>query len=578
MKNYFLIISVLLSAFAAQSQPVPLLDVNITDVSLICYPGDCVDLSATYPALKQTTSYAVSSEAYSPSFPFFGGILIPPSADDNWSPLVNLPFSFCFYGTSYNQMLVGTNGVITFDMGNQSAGGNCQWEFLTPIPNTQFPIRNAIYGVYQDVDIRTPPVTNYEMQNVNYYVLDAGTNAAPNRVFIANFNELPQFQCDNSVGLQTSQIVLHEGTNIIEIIIHKRTSCTIWNSGNGVIGVQNQQGTLATVPPGRNTGAWSATDEAWRFTPNGSDVPTAFTWLADGVFLSNENPLTVCPTEQHVYEARVTYENCDATHTTISESAFVDILPPMPINLPANLSVCAFPGVVDLSANEPIILNGANPDDYEISFYTNFNDAQDSAANYITNTFDYSFSVNQTIYVRVQNVTTTGCAEILSFDITLNTPSAPEAEANQTFINGETLANIEISGTDIKWYSDAEATLSLPITTVLSNNQTYYATQTNGQGCESAATAVTMSNTLGTAEWNIASIKIQPNPVKDILNISSKKNITNVTIYNILGQVMLSESGNDKETKMDLSQLTTGTYIVKITADNQVKTIKVVKQ
>ncbi len=66
-----------------------------------------------------------------------------------------------------------------------------------------------------------------------------------------------------------------------------RNACTTWNAGSGLIGIQNQSGTNALVPAGRNTGSWSATNEAWRISPNGGNLPTTFAWYVDGLLLPN---------------------------------------------------------------------------------------------------------------------------------------------------------------------------------------------------------------------------------------------------------------------------------------------------
>ena len=83
---------------------------------------------------------------------------------------------------------------------------------------------------------------------------------------------------------------------------------------------------------------------------------------------------------------------------------------------------------------------------------------------------------------------------------------------------------------------------------------------------------------LATSTFDNASFSAQPNPVKDILNLSYNKNITNVAVFNLLGQVVINKAVNNTESKIDMSELTTGAYMVKVTADNQVKTIKVIKE
>lgn len=73
-------------------------------------------------------------------------------------------------------------------------------------------------------------------------------------------------------------------------------------------------------------------------------------------------------------------------------------------------------------------------------------------------------------------------------------------------------------------------------------------------------------------------LKTYPNPVKDILNFSLDKEITTVSIYNLLGQEVVSKSVNSNETSINVSDLAAGTYLVKVTSDNEVKTVKIIKQ
>lgn len=67
----------------------------------------------------------------------------------------------------------------------------------------------------------------------------------------------------------------------------------------------------------------------------------------------------------------------------------------------------------------------------------------------------------------------------------VNTPSAPTGNANQQFCKSEnaTLSNIQITGQNIKWYDTSFSAATLPNSTLLENNRTYYASQTIG--CES---------------------------------------------------------------------------------------------
>ncbi len=69
-----------------------------------------------------------------------------------------------------------------------------------------------------------------------------------------------------------------------------------------------------------------------------------------------------------------------------------------------------------------------------------------------------------------------------------------------------------------------------------------------------------------------------PNPVKNVLNLSYSQAITNVEVYNLLGQKMSANTIGTNQGQVDMSNLASGTYIVKVTSDNQVKSIKVIKE
>lgn len=69
-----------------------------------------------------------------------------------------------------------------------------------------------------------------------------------------------------------------------------------------------------------------------------------------------------------------------------------------------------------------------------------------------------------------------------------------------------------------------------------------------------------------------------PNPVQDILNLSYTKNISSVSVHNLLGQQVVTKTINASQAKIDLSNLSNGTYLVKVNVDGLIKTLKVIKE
>lgn len=72
--------------------------------------------------------------------------------------------------------------------------------------------------------------------------------------------------------------------------------------------------------------------------------------------------------------------------------------------------------------------------------------------------------------------------------------------------------------------------------------------------------------------------KYFPNPVKDKLTLSNLNPISQVTIYNLIGQKVLSVSPNKLETSIDISSFSASTYFVEVVANGQKSTVKVIKQ
>ena len=164
----------------------------------------------------------------------------------------------------------------------------------------------------------------------------------------------------------------------------------------------------------------------------------------------------------------------------------------------------------------------------------------------------------------------------LEVQVTVNTPTVTGDET-QIYNEGDTLADLDVTGTGIVWYADEQLTQVLPDTTPLVHNTTYYAVSVIGT-CESEALAVLVQDAAGTDGFNKAELKYYPNPVVDVLNISYSEPITSITVYNLLGQPVLQSKPNAANAQADLSALAAGQYIVKLVAENKTQTVKVVKR
>ncbi|MDO4728899.1 MAG: choice-of-anchor J domain-containing protein, partial [Bacteroidota bacterium] len=409
-----------------------------------------VNLQASFYGVSQTTSYEVESIDFNPPFPFIGGTELNITQDDRWSPIVDLPFNFCFFGETYSQALVGSNGVVTFTTNEPLHQPNsaCPYSFNQEIPSTSFPIRNAIYGVYQDIHpSHTSTPSSY---TINYAVL----GEYPCRALVVNYHDVPLYSCGASVGYQTYQIVMYEISNIIEIYVKNRTACTSFNGGNGVIGIQNYDKTEAYTPPGRNTGTWSAQNEAWRFLPNGSTSSVDFQWNVEGVQYDTNTSTTISLTPEQLatlqangtytlnVQAIATYNTCTpGEQVTTNKDITINYIHSFPSTDPQNIEGCSSTGNVefDLTQNNAVVLGGvANPAAFEISYHNTQADAE-AGQNAIAGATNYVGQDGELVWIRIQSVGN-ACHIVKSFNLVYGTLSSPvidfSYDATQYCIDG----------------------------------------------------------------------------------------------------------------------------------------------
>ena len=88
---------------------------------------------------------------------------------------------------------------------------------------------------------------------------------------------------------------------------------------------------------------------------------------------------------------------------------------------------------------------------------------------------------------------------------------------------------------------------------------------------------INVTTALANNEFNSENFSYYPNPVKDYLNLKYSENISSALVVNLLGQVVLNKSINQTDVQLDLTGLPTGTFLVKLTSDGLVKTIKINK-
>lgn len=235
----------------------------------------CAPVSLQIPHIKSSSDYTLVNTPYAP-YPYVtatGAQDAALYADDEYSYLVNLPFSFCFYGANYNSAVVGSNGLITFDASNASCSN--AWPITQPIPyaggtqcssfSTYYP-RASIMAAYSDLDPRIG--ASAADRKIQWEVI--GT--APCRKFVVSFYHIGVFGVTSGacpVPANTFQIVIHESTGIIEIFFERKACSSSTNAGRGILGIQNWNQDQAIAGAGKNNAVWTENNSGYKFIPSG---------------------------------------------------------------------------------------------------------------------------------------------------------------------------------------------------------------------------------------------------------------------------------------------------------------------
>ena len=287
MKKIFFLVSLLLSTLSLVAQTCPI--VTTTTGSVSC-TSPCTNITANATPIYATSTYLVSSTTYSP-FSFTTGTNVSTTSDDVFTTAIGLPFCFEFFGNTYNNVYIGSNGNISFN--STVSGGFDPWTIAGSIPSTTSPTahRNCIMGVWCDM---YPPGGGTIKYNTY------GTY--PCRVFVVSYYNIPLFgSCSGTKD--TTQIAIYETSNIIDVYIcsHNIPLCTSWNSGRAVTGIENSAGTLAYTATGQNGVAFSANHQGWRFSPNGTPYIWTYTWTGSSGIIGVGSSQNVCPTSTTTY-------------------------------------------------------------------------------------------------------------------------------------------------------------------------------------------------------------------------------------------------------------------------------------
>ena len=269
------------------------------DTLVTCENPMIMLLCTPYVTCSEFDHYVVESIPYAPPDTTFcshagGGGLLPVNQDDYYDAnVMSLPFTFSFFGRSYNSAVVGPNGNVSFNTSMAGQSMPYQVYSYAPIPSSSTQstatVKNNIFGLWEDIDPRYFSNTGVANAGIHkaIYTIPAAHNGPECRMLCVSYNGVPKYghssAAEAPTHYSTSQIVCYEGTNIIEVHIKRHSAACGTDQNQCVVGIINPTGDTAYCAPGRNplNNTDITTPEAWRFTPVGRTIRNIRWFLGD---------------------------------------------------------------------------------------------------------------------------------------------------------------------------------------------------------------------------------------------------------------------------------------------------------
>jgi hypothetical protein len=206
---------------------------------------------------------------------YLGTIVASGAHDDEfWGPLP-IGFDFVFFGNTYNEFFVSSNGLVTFGIGSAQFTN-----FEIPHQNGT---ENLIAPFWDDLNIDATGDIMYQT---------IGT--APNRKTIIQFSNMTVYHTEILLG--TIQVILYEGSNNIQIQYRSIVDLESDRASgiSATVGVENIDG-IVGVQCSYNTAGYIYSGRSILLTPNGGTYDYDDNALYNGVLLVNAVPRSGIP-------------------------------------------------------------------------------------------------------------------------------------------------------------------------------------------------------------------------------------------------------------------------------------------
>ena len=228
---------------------------EIEDAS--CLFGGCTDsVASNYGVNAGSLGYVFTEIGHDVPYPMDYGLVFNQVSDDWLSEPVYMDWEFELFGVAYTQFQVSSNGYLFFDDSAVSSGYS-PWSINGQLPSDALPFP-AIFAVYNDMDPSTCGTIHYGIDG-----------ESPQRKWVVSWNELCVFGSGGTCQDQfvSAQLILHETSNAIEFHVINRSSCSGWNDDALIIGLQNENATLAHTAPDFNNESPIVSERSWLALP-----------------------------------------------------------------------------------------------------------------------------------------------------------------------------------------------------------------------------------------------------------------------------------------------------------------------
>ncbi len=250
---------------------------NVTATPPVICSGDSVQLNAVGSG-STYRSYLVSSIPYAPLSIADTAVSL---TDDQMSGVKSIGFTFNFFGTNYTNFYICSNGFITF-----SPGMSPNVVYGVAIPSVSTP-NNLIALAWNDLN----------PQNAGSSIGYVTTGTAPNRKLVVRYTTS---HYGGTIYPFVVQAILYESTNVIEIHTTTISNASAFDpDATTTQGLENADGSGGVAVPGRNSATFTASNDAYRFTPY---TPYSYNWLPGNL---NGPAQTVHPVTTGTYAVQV---------------------------------------------------------------------------------------------------------------------------------------------------------------------------------------------------------------------------------------------------------------------------------